>query len=255
MGRPLESNGTTLTPYFPTSEIIQPAFRYPDESGIIVNDEALTVNSTGRVRLTYLPVWPASVRIFTAAEEGGSQLTTITEGTPGAGEVLVEPNGNLTFHSVEYSSTAYAWYTGNGSAWGKSDSEILYGELQQRCRNGGIVFGRCNTPAGQTKGDLVTVVGKATNYWIFEKTSDPALVCAMCYAAATEGQATPYLVYGPFLGLAEAFGAQKALLCGSNGRPTTIALGSVPTIKRWIGISYTNGAGWINFGNFLGEAT
>lgn len=248
MARERTANGSSISASFPSGIITVPTIRFADTTGYTVNDESIAVNSTGLMELDYAPVRPSAVEVYTAAEKGGTKLTTIVTGTPGDDEVLVEADGSLTFHSDEYSSTCYAWYVALETCITKTMIETLYAEIQAIQRYGGTaIVARCNEDIAL--GDIVYPVGYATPYWVMVKTSDPIKAWGVCIAAASQNGLTGFVHAGLVQGLSENFGAGNALYVGSNGKLTTTGIGSIPAIRRPVGRSVANGQGWINFGS------
>lgn len=248
MSRERTANGSSVAAVYPYNIVTPPSIRYADSTGYAVRDELISVNSTGLMELDFAPIRPSAVEIYTDINKGGDKLTTIVSGTPADGEVLVEGDGALTFHADEYTSSCYAWYVAAGTRITKTIIETIFAEIEAIQRVGGVaLIGKCNEDIAT--GDIVYPVGYASPYWVFAKTSDPIAAWGVCMAAGNQNAVTGFVHAGLVAGLDETFGAGNALYVGSNGKLTTVGIGSIPAIRRPVGRSIADGQCWINFGS------
>lgn len=248
MARERKANGTAITAGYPTTLLTLPIFYKWDGTPISIVDEVLTIPATGLMTLQARPFSAGAVKIYTGIGLSGDAFTIRTDQDPQATlEVLVEPDGDLTFHADQYETTAYATYSAPETVWPKTYAEEVYTELRALQLNGGrVIFGKCNDTGGQAKGDCCYAINDDGTYFWYSKAVPPQLTDCMALATIAYGDIGPYMVFGEVRGLAEEFGANAQVFVSTGSRPTTTTLGSAPTVKQYIGHSIANGVLFVN---------
>jgi len=251
MSRQRVANGATpIAGLFPGSLITTPNFwTAAGTSTKTVQDETISINATGLMELDFRPVVPGAVEVYDATGKGGNQFTVRTDQIPLAGlEVLVEPNGHLTFHADEFSTTAYAWYEGRETIITGTIMQQIYEELRALSMNGGgLSIGKANESL--TIGDCCLPLGQDSfGFWVWGKALPPLPAFGVCTATAAQNAETGFLMQGLISGLSPSFGTgYPPLYVSTSSTLTTTALGSVPTVKQIVGRGISNGKAAVNF--------
>jgi len=248
MGRARVANsGTPATASWPDSELTVPTIRDHRLTWSTRQDEAVPISAAGLAELDFEPIKKHGVQVWTGAIKSGTQLTNIYSGDPGDGEVLIEEDGGLTFHSDEYSTTVYAWYQAGSTRVTKYLLDLILLEIQAMQRNSGSpIPGVCNGTI--TIGDCCHIVGPHAD-GVHDSWSKipPGVECqAIAVASGTEGDIIGFAISGKLYGLAENFTVNHPVFVSTSGRPTTVALGSVQSPRQRIGTGVADGKMLVN---------